>query len=400
MSRSDKPQENLNARARATRMALLPFQARNAAMNYAKMVSGAEYEVMNKLEGWADKANHKGPAIITASGGSLEGALDTGLVQKWAKRWPVFCTPTQYVNLVNRGVTVHGIVHGDPRPELSQFLPDVLPWGRIYTSPENWPTWDKKSPRTPVMYLQYVLSRSYLSNTAGETMQDFINRNHILPGEPVDQYFKDPALVFANEIIPKLFYEDGCNLPKRIETRLISQPNSTLAAVTIATFMGYSPVFLIGYDLSFENGRAKTYNGKGQEAVYAKLNRSQTFSERETGLRITSEMLQYLVYSGALALVTGVNMVNVKSTPKRTLSEHILPTISIDQVEWCTRREMSPDEREKIRAYLRREGVEFKSEVEDGEREQDPDIGADSPPGGADPVRGIGQRIRDIIHRP
>ena len=162
MGRHDKPQENLRERTRHTREALFPHIARNICVNYTYMSGGAEYEPIQKLENWCQRSRQgKGPncpAIVTASGGSLDAALETGLVQRWATKWPLFCTPTQYINLVNHGVNIHGIVMGDPRPALKEFLPEKIEWGRIYTTPEMAPIWDIKTARKPVVYMQYIRS--------------------------------------------------------------------------------------------------------------------------------------------------------------------------------------------------------------------------------------------------
>lgn len=283
---------------------------RNIAENYPVIKSLLNRrEASMPIYGDDDNFGHLGPAIITASGASLDRVKSKLNELRNNISAKLFSAPSQVWGLVEAGVIPDYVVGNDMWPGTGRYCPRVPDWKKIAKRivpiahpgvwPEflHWPGFDDRG----LLYSIRHAEGSGKPKAPEEMSEDEKNmQKWVFMGMP-ECYFPN-ALTMASILL----YANNPDLKYPIKNLLYLAPDTTLQCAMVAVMMGYDPLYLVGYDLCFWNGltRARTINGDG--SAYDGDVFTGIAQETESGFAAAQSMLYYrtitLLYQAKLRM--------------------------------------------------------------------------------------------------
>lgn len=287
--------EDFYNRVEATKSGLFPTLARNAALNYSAICDGTKVSDISK---WYSP-DPLGPAIVFGSGASLVHAVEGGL-KKVIDQHSIttFAGPSHFHYLKENSIGVDFMPVTDPRALMKQYFTQGMITDEVLLAHPGIDPRIVDEYKTVVMALQFTHDPGWGVDDQGLTVGEFLKKYQILADSPVKKYFKSPYSVLMHPVYEALFSDLG------IKTRIVASPNMTLWGVALATYMGYGPIFLCGYDLGYIDC---TLDRVPYPPHLPKVDRAKMgMRDVSTGIYTDNMMLSYKIATAMMCLVKSV----------------------------------------------------------------------------------------------
>jgi hypothetical protein len=222
----------------------------------------------------------------------------------------IFSAPSQVWGLVEAGVTPDYVVANDMWPGTGRYVPKIPEWKKTakrivpLAHPGVWPgffQWPGFKDNG-LLYSARHAEGGAVKPKAWEDMTD--QEKHLQQWV----YMGMPECYFPNALTMAsiLLYANNPDMKHPIKNLLYLAPDTTLQCALVAVMMGHDPLYLVGYDLCFWNGRtrARTINGDG--TAYDGDIFAGVAQETESGFAAAKNMLYYrtiaLLYQAKLRM--------------------------------------------------------------------------------------------------
>lgn len=248
----------------------------------------------------------RGPAIVTASGPSLDEAIPHLRDLRRTLGAKIFSTVSQVWAMEEAGVRPDYVMTNDMWFGVERYLPRTNELKRVakritaIAHPGCWRgffQWPGLRDTGYLFFVRHVDGGTIAPNKEGILSE--VERT-VLMGLREDQ------LPSAMAMVTSMLYANNPEIKHPIGAQLYLAPDSTVQAAMMATCMGHDPVFMVGYDLCFWKGRSRARTIEGDGTIYDGDRYEGIAETTDSGFRAAKNMLYYrtmaLIYQARITM--------------------------------------------------------------------------------------------------